>query len=383
MSKAQSDVIILGLGAMGAAAAYHLAARGMSVIGIDRYQPGHRYGSSHGRTRIIREAYFEAPEYVPLVRRAYQLWRELENDSGRSLLSIHGVLTVGTTDSETVSGVLKSSERYGVACESLNRNEIIARFPGLMPAEDHVGVFEPTGGLLDPEASIDIYLEMARKYDAGIRDGERVRSWRTIGSGVEVVTDQDTYRADRLVITAGPWTNTLLPDLHLPLECWRVFFAHYDSVKRDYFTPDAFPITLWDTPDGMYYTIPYLPGQGVKVGRHDAGEVVDPETMKRTVDVSELRRQTEIIERYMPGSTGRVLEAETCIYTMTPDHHFIIDLHPEHENVSYACGFSGHGYKFAPVIGEVIADLAEHSRTEHPIGFLSAKRFATGAAATR
>jgi sarcosine oxidase len=375
MSKPQSDVIVLGLGGMGAAVAYHLSSRGKSVIGIDRYRPGHRYGSSHGKTRIIREAYFEAPEYVPLVRRSYQLWRELENDSDESLLSIHGLLTLGRSDSELVTGVLKSSEMYGIACELLSRDEVMGRFPGAVPDEDMIGVFEPTGGLLDPEKCIDVHLGLARKHGAVIRDGERVVSWQSTGTGVEVVTDQDTYRANQLVVTAGPWTGRLLEDLHLPLECWRVFFAHYDSVKRDYYTPDTFPITLWDTPAGSYYAIPYLPGQGVKVGRHDTGDVVDPENMKQTVDVAELRRQTETIERYMPGSTGRVLEAETCIYTVTPDHHFIIDRHPVHQNVTFACGFSGHGYKFAPVIGEVMADLVERGRTEHPIGFLSADRF--------
>jgi sarcosine oxidase len=375
MSKPQADVIVLGLGGMGAAASYHLAARGKSVIGIDRYQPGHRYGSSHGKTRIIREAYFEAPEYVPLVRRAYQLWRELENDAQTSLLSIHGLLTVGNANSELVAGVLKSSEMYGIACESLDREDITRRFPGAVPAEDMIGVFEPTGGLLDPEKCIDVHLNLARANGAVIRDGERVTSWRSIPAGVEVVTDQDTYRAEQLVVAAGPWTGEILSDLNLPLECWRVFFAHYDSVKRDYFTPDVFPITLWDTTGGSYYSIPYLPGQGMKVGRHDSGEVVDPETMKRTVDVAELRHQTETIERYMPGSTGRVLEAETCIYTVTPDHHFIIDRHPEFENVTFACGFSGHGYKFASVVGEIMADMCESGRTEHPIGFLSADRF--------
>jgi sarcosine oxidase len=375
MSKPQSDVIVLGLGAMGAATAHHLASRGVSVIGIDRYQPGHRYGSSHGKTRIIREAYFEAPEYVPLVRRAYQLWRELESDADRSLLSIHGLLNVGGPDSEIIQGVLRSSDMYGVACESLSRDDIMRRFPGAVPAEDMVGVYEPTGGLLEPEACIDAHLQLARNNGATIRDGERVTGWTSSGDGVEVTTDQDVYRAGHLVVTAGPWTSRILSDLGLPLDCWRVFFAHYDSVKRDLFTPDAFPISIWDTPNGSYYAIPYLPGQGTKIGRHDTGESVDPETMKRTVDVAELRYQTETVERYMPGSTGRVLEAETCIYTVTPDHHFIIDRHPEHEQVTYACGFSGHGFKFAPVIGEVMADLVERGRTEHPVGFLAADRF--------
>jgi sarcosine oxidase len=375
MSKPHADVIVLGLGAMGAATVGHLSSRGMSVIGIDRYQPGHRYGSSHGKTRIIREAYFEAPEYVPLVRRAYQLWRELENDTGVKLLNIHGLLTVGAEDSELVNGVLKSSEMYGIACETLDRAEIVRRFPGAVPATDMRGVFEPTGGVLDPEQCIRVYLEQARAAGVTIRDGERVMSWSSTASGVEVRTDQETYRASHLVVAAGPWTSTVLPDLNLPLECWRVFYAHYDSVKRDLFTPDVFPISLWDTPQGDFYSIPYLPGQGMKVGRHDAGEVVDPETMKQTVDVAELRSQTEAIDRYMPGSTGRVLEAETCIYTVTPDHNFIIDRHPEHNNVSFACGFSGHGFKFASVIGEIMADLVEHGRSEHPIGFLSADRF--------
>jgi sarcosine oxidase len=375
MSTNRTEVIVIGLGGMGSATAWHLAARGKQVIGIDRYQPGHRFGSSHGRTRIIREAYFEAPEYVPLVRRSYQLWRELENDSGRKLMSILGLLTVGTPESEIVSGVLKSSEQYGIACESLDQNALAERYGGLAPDGDMVGVFEPTGGVLDPEACIDAHLELARKYGAVIRDGEQVQSWKATDAGVEVTTDQDTYKAERLIFTAGPWTGQLLSELELPLEPWRVFFAHYDSVMRDRFTPDVCPIVIWDTPRGSYYVVPFLPGQGMKVGRHDSGEPTNPDRMKRTVDVHELRRQTETIEKYMPGGTGRVLEAETCIYTVTPDHNFIIDTHPEHEQVSFACGFSGHGYKFASVIGEVMADLAENGRTEHPIGFLSSRRF--------
>jgi sarcosine oxidase len=376
MSKTQADVIVLGLGAMGSAAAYHLAVRGRSVIGIDRYKPGHRFGSSHGHTRIIREAYFEAPEYVPLIRQAYTLWRELEQESGRKLLSQLGVLSIGHPDSEIVAGVIRSSALYGIACESFDHQQIAERYPGFNPADEMTGVFEPTGGILAPEACIDAYLTLARNHGATIQDGEHVRSWSTSASGVEVVTEHDTYRADRLVITAGPWAIDLLRDLRLPIEPWRVFFAHYDSVKRDLFTPDVCPITIWDTrKDGSYYIVPYLPSQGLKVGRHDSGTPVHPDTMKRTVDVDELRAQTEVIERLMPGGTGRVLEAETCIYTMTPDGHFIIDTHPEHENVSFATGFSGHGYKFASVIGAVMADLAEHGRTSHPIGFLASDRF--------
>jgi sarcosine oxidase len=370
-----ADVLVLGLGAMGSAALYHLARRGHSVIGIDRYAPGHRFGSSHGHTRIIREAYFEAPEYVPLVRRAYSNWRELEAESGQHLLAILGVVSVGARDSEIVCGVLKSSELYGVPCELLEGDDLSCRFPGIDPPDGMVGVFEATGGVLDPEACIRAHLSLAASRGARVLYAEPVTFWEATATSVRVGTAKREYTADRLIVAAGAWTSTLLPDLSLPLEPWRVFYAHYDSTNRERYTPENCPISIWDTPEGDYYVVPYLDERGLKAGRHDAGQPVDPDDMNREVHDHETAELSTVLEKLMPGSTGPVLEAETCIYTMTPDQHFIIDRHPEHDQVVYACGFSGHGYKFASVFGEILADLAIHGRTTHPIGFLAADRF--------
>jgi sarcosine oxidase len=375
MQSSDCDVIVLGLGAMGSAAAWHLARRGRSVIGLDRYRPGHHFGSSHGHTRIIREAYFEAPEYVPLVRRAYQNWRALEAESGRHLLTTLGVVSVGAPDSEIVRGVLRSSELYGVPCERLERDDLVRRFPGIDPPEGMVGVYEPTGGVLDPEACIRANLELASQHGAVFRHEEQIVSWQADGNGVRVTSSHGDYRASRLVVAAGAWTGKILPDLNLPLTPLRVIFAHFDSANPRRYAPESCPISIWDTTDGAFYVVPFLSGQGLKAGRHDAGLPVDPDTMDRRVNAQEVAVLAGSIERLMPGATGEVLLAETCIYTMTPDQHFIIDRHPEHKQVIYACGFSGHGYKFASVFGEVLADLAVDARTLHPIGFLAADRF--------
>ncbi|HEV8638249.1 MAG TPA: N-methyl-L-tryptophan oxidase [Chloroflexota bacterium] len=369
------DAIVVGLGAMGSAAAYHLARRGHRVLGLDAHERGHALGSSHGRSRIIREAYYEAPEYVPLVRRAYALWRELEAEAGRALLRITGGLTVGPGESELVAGALASARRHDLPYERLTAADVNARFPGFRLTEDLVAVFEPNAGILAPEACVGAHLDLAARHGAVLRHGEGVRGWAADGGGVRVETEAASYAAERLVITAGPWASEVLGDLRLPLAVQRVVNVHFEPIDPEPFGADRCPVYLWLVPEGQYYGFPALPGQGVKFGRHDAGEVCTPRTIRRQVDPAEVEALRAVLNRYMPGAGGAVKWTLTCMYTNTPDRHFVIDRHPGQANVAIGCGFSGHGFKFASAVGEVLADLAAGREPRHSIAFLSSGRF--------
>jgi sarcosine oxidase len=369
------DVVVLGLGAMGSASAYHLARRGRRVLGLDAFPRGHTQGSSHGRSRIIREAYHESPEYVPLVQRAYALWRDLEGESGRALLRITGGVNAGDPASAEVTGVVASARRHGLPYEVLTPEETAGRFPGIRLGDGHVAVYQPTTGLLDPEACVGAHLDGAARAGADLRHAEPVRRWAPDGAGVRVETDTGTYTADRLVLTAGPWAGDLLTLVRPLLTVWRVVNVHFEPARPDLFAVERCPVIGLTVPEGHYYGVPALPGQGFKFGRHDTGEVCTPQTVRRTVDPEEVEALRTILDRYLPGAAGDVKWTLTCLYTNSPDRHFILDRHPEHPQVVYACGFSGHGFKFSSVIGEILADLAVEGRTGHPIGFLSRERF--------
>lgn len=370
------DVIVLGLGGMGSAAAAHLARRGHRVLGIEANRRLHALGSSHGDGRIIREAYFEAPEYVPLVQRAYHLWRELESEAGRDLLTITGGLNFGAPDSEFVAGSIASAVQHGLPYDLLDARQVAERFPGFRLRNDLVAVHEPHAGILKPEACVDAHLDLAAKHGAELRFETPARRWDSDGDGVRVETDAGVFRADRLVITAGPWSGAVLRDLGLPLEVWRIVNVHFESTRPEHFRLDRCPIYLFQVPEGDYYGFPYVPGQGVKIGRHDVGEVCTPETIRREIDDSEIEMLRAVLDRYLPGASGTVIKTLTCMYTNTPDRHFIIDRVAEHENVVYGCGFSGHGFKFASAIGETLAEMATEGRSRFDIGFLSAERAA-------
>jgi sarcosine oxidase len=369
------DLIVLGLGGMGSAAAYQLARRGQRVLGLDAHPRGHTLGSSHGRSRIIREAYYEAPEYVPLVRRAYALWRDLESEAGRELLAITGGLNIDRPDGELVVGALESARRHGLSHEYLTSAEVGARFPGFRLTDDLVAVYEPNAGILHADACVGTHLEQAARHGADLRHGEPARRWAVDGAGVRVETDLGTYTAARLVIAAGPWASEVLSDLGLPLAVQRVVNVHFQPSRPELFAPDRCPVFICKLPEGQYYGLPSLPGHGLKFGRHDGGQTCTPHTIRREVDSAEIESLRAVLDRYAPGASGPVNSTLTCMYTNTPDLHFVIDRHPRHDQVVYACGFSGHGFKFASVVGEVLADLAVDGVTRHPIGFLSAARF--------
>lgn len=374
------DAIVVGLGAMGSAAAYHLAARGARVLGLDAYTPPHPFGSSHGKTRIYREAYYEAPEYVPLVRRAMALWREVEEASGQALLTATGGLCFGAPDTELVSRTLTSAREHGVPHEYLDAAEVNRRFPGYRLREGQMAVYERDAGLMDPEASVVALLDLARTRGADLRYGQPVRRWDADGDGVRVETDEGTYRAGRLVVTAGPWAGSLLAGLGVPLEVWRIVHAHFQPDDEARFGLGRCPWAMWEVPEGVYASFTALPGHGVKFGRHDVGEPTTPETIRREIDPVEVETLRERLNDYMPGAGGAVMATLTCMYTMTPDHHWVIDRHPVHPQVALACGFSGHGFKAATVVGEVLADLALDGGTQHDIGLFALARFGSAVA---
>lgn len=371
------DVIVVGLGGIGSATAYHLARRGMQVLGVDMHSRGHTFGSSHGHHRIIREAYFEAPEYVPVVQRAYTLWEELEAESGQSgLLRITGGLMFGKPDSEVITGSLRSAEVHNLRAERLVPDDVADRFPGFRLDNDMVAVYEPRAGYVQPERAIAAHLDLAKRHGAELNFEEEVTSWSQSGDGIEIVTPAGRYSARRLVLTTGPWASELLADLELPLTVRRIVNAHFQPQIPERFSEDHTPIFVINGDAGTYYGFPYIQGIGVKLGRHDSGEVTTARTIRREIDAQEIGHLRDVLDRYAPGASGDVLETLTCMYTMTPDEHFIVGQHPEHDHVVIGCGFSGHGYKFASALGEALSLLTLGEQTPVDMNFLSMERFA-------
>jgi len=357
------DVAIVGLGAMGSAAAHELARRGVDVIGFDRFTPPHTLGSSHGDSRIIREAYFEHPVYVPMVQRAFELWRELERASGTALLRSTGGLMIGAPDSVLVSGALRSAQQHGLQHSVLSAHDMRARFPMLDPEPQMIGVWEPRAGVLSPEACVSAQLEQARRCGATLRFNEPVQHWQSEGGHIDIFSGHARYRARQLIVSAGAWVNSLLPDTPLPVRIERQAL-HWFAPARDAdgFGPERCPIHLWQF-DGarFFYGFPDL-GTGVKLAFHHGGEITSVDGVRREVAADEVEAVRAALRRFVPAADGPCLSSVVCLYTNAPDEHFWIDRHPAHANVWVASPCSGHGFKFAPVIGEILADLVQHKQ---------------------
>ena len=372
------DVIVAGLGGMGSAAAYQLAARGKRVLGLEKFSPAHDRGSSHGRSRIIRQAYFEDPAYVPLLLRAYELWEQLERETNQDLMTLTGGLMIGRRASELVSGSVRSAEEHGLPYELLDAGEIRARFPALSPDPETVALYEKKAGFLRPEETVRAHLDRADSLGAELRFEEPVLSWEAPPAEVRVETPEGSYDAERLVITPGAWAPQLLSDLGLPLEVERqVMYWFEPKGGLEPFLPDRFPIFIWEPDDGnWFYGFPAQEDErGVKAAFYRAGGVpTSPETIDREVHGEEIDFVRTYLARYVPGLAGRCLDARVCMYTNTPDLHFVISVHPDHPQVAIACGFSGHGYKFCSVVGEILADLVMDGTTSHPIDLFSPAR---------
>jgi sarcosine oxidase len=375
------DAIVIGLGGMGASAVFQLAARGAKVAGFDQYGPAHNRGSSHGASRIIRQAYYEHPSYVPLLLRAYELWQKLEQDSGdTNLLQITGGIYLGAPESSTVGGSLRSAVQYNLPHELLGSAEINRRFPVFQPRADEVAVWERNAGFLRPERAIQACLQEATRHGAALHFDEAVSRWEVTATGtVRVTTGRGVYESARLILTPGAWAPEVFYDLKLPFVVQRHVMAWFDPVGGiGSFMPDQFPIYLWEVnPHCIFYGFPAIDGSGdgVKIALHTGGDACTPQSIDRRIHPQDENQLREQIASRLPGLNGPLLAASTCMYTMTPDRHFVVGLHPRYPQVSIACGFSGHGFKFATVIGEILADLALEGETGHPIEFLSPQRF--------
>ena len=352
------DILIAGLGAMGSATAFHLAKRGRRVLGLDRFSPPHTNGSSHGRTRIIREAYFEHPLYVPLVQRAYELWAGLEKESGRKLWRQTGGLMIGRADGLLVSGARRSAEEHRLAHELLSAAQIRQRFPALRPSDEMMAVWEPRAGILFPEACIETHLELARRHGADLRFDDPVMRWEADGAGVRVFTTHGEYHAARLLLTAGSWISSLVPELKLPFTVERqVQFWFEVKPGATSFAPERCPIHLWEyEPRRFFYGFPDL-GDGVKIALHHEGASAQPDTLRREVGPEEVAAMRALTRRFVPEADGPLRAATVCMYTNTPDEHFWIDAHPQFPQVVIASPCSGHGFKFSSVMGEILSDL--------------------------
>jgi sarcosine oxidase len=355
------DAIVVGLGAMGSTVAFEVARRGKRVLGIDRFEPPHTMGSTHGKSRIIREAYFEDPGYVPLVARAFEKWGEIESLSGRRIFERTGGLMLGPPDGRLVSGALASAKEHRLQHEVLDARQVMARVPGLRGMADMIGVVEPRAGVLQPEVAITACLELARKFGATIATNERVVGWEQRDRGLRVTTEQRAYDCERLIIAAGAWTSALVPDLGVHL-----------SVERQvqhWFRPAApmrTPIIMCEyAPGRFWYSIPDR-GEGIKVAIHHEGSTVDPETVDRTVSAEEVAYVQALLRTYMPAADGPLIESSVCLYTNTPDERFLVGRHPAHPNVEIVSACSGHGFKFASAIGEIVAERVTSSSARQP-----------------
>lgn len=361
---------------MGSAAAFHLARRGVKVLGLDRFAPPHAVGSSHGQTRIIREAYFEHPLYVPLVQRAYELWGELEKLSGRSLLRQTGGLMIGSPDSRVVAGASHSATQHGLRFELLKAQEVRRRFPALNPTDGMVAVWEPRAGILFPEACVEAHLLLARKSGADLRPDEPVHEWNVVPGGVRVLTAGAEYRADQVLFCAGSWIKDLLPGVALPLAVERQIQFWFDpATHAGQFQPDHCPIHIWEYEPGRhFYGFPNL-GEGVKVARHHEGAAVNPNSLDRHVGSAEIEKMRRIVGRFLPDANGPLRSAVVCQYTNTPDFHFWIDRHPVHREVLIASACSGHGFKFSSAVGETLADLLLERRSRFDLSLFQNRSF--------
>ena len=370
------DVAVIGLGAMGSAALLHLARRGVRAVGIEQFAPGHDKGSSHGETRIIRLGYFEHPSYVPLLRRAYQLWRELEAECGRPLVHITGIVEIGPPDGEVVAGTLRASGEHDLPHEVLDAKAVMRRFPAFRIPDHYAGVFQPDGGFLDVEPSIAVMIALAKAAGAEVRSGEPVRAIKPIANGVTIETDRGTVEAKSTIVAAGAWVSKLLPNLLVKLNVTRQVQAWFAPQDKSAFEADRFPVFLLESRHGVHYGFPPHDGSGVKIARHHASDhPVDPDVVDRTITSNDEALIRSAVSEHIPAANGAMIAAKTCLYTNTPDHDFIIDTLTDTSNVIVASPCSGHGFKFAPVIGEILADLVTERGTRHDISRFRMARF--------
>lgn len=364
-SVLRTDVVVIGLGAMGSAALYHLARKGIAAIGVDRHAPPHTLGSTHGRSRITREAIYEHPLYVPVVRRANELWAELAAEAGELLFHRTGALMIGPPDGELVSGAKQSAELHGIPYEILEPAEVRRRFPAFAPPEDSVALLEQNAGLLLPERIIALHLRFAERRGALVLTSDVVTQCIPDRGGVAVVTQSGRkIRASKAIVAAGPWMPGFFPELELPLQVERQLLHWFRPAgRREVHMADCCPLSLWEFEPGRLFATFSDLADGVKCGVHHEGTILpDPESVDRTITPDEDATVRALLAAIQPLAAGEQVESRVCLYTNTPDLHFIIDSHPVHQQILLASPCSGHGFKFSSAIGELLADTTAGSR---------------------
>ena len=379
------DVIVIGVGSMGSATCYFLAKRGYKVLGLEQFDISHEFGSHAGQSRIIRKAYFEHPDYVPLLEKAYKNWNDLEQETGEELYFKTGLLYAGTSNNEMIKGVKQSAALYNIELEQLNNADTVKRFPQFLFPRNFEILFEPEAGFLPPERSIRLYASQAKKNGATINTNEKVIGWKKDGTNIVVKTDKNSYQCNKLIITTGAWAGKMIPAFSDKIKVTRQFVAWIKTKDDIQFALNNFPCWMVsdDEKHGCYYGFPLLDTKkfgepaGLKLAHHFPKEVTDPDKVDRQTTENDIQNLKYCLDKYLPGVFDSILSTKICLYANSPDENFIIDKLPGYEeNVSIACGFSGHGFKFSSVVGEILADLAIEGRSDLPIEFLNANRFA-------
>ncbi|PQO41284.1 N-methyl-L-tryptophan oxidase [Blastopirellula marina] len=370
------DVAVVGTGGVGSAAVAYLARAGANVIGLDRYSPPHNHGSSHGQTRVIRMAYFEHPDYVPLLRHAYREWHDLEQTTGRKLYFPTGVLQIGPEAGEVIAGTLRSAQQHQLAIQRYAFDDITREFPGVVPPEACVGILERDAGYLLVAECISAYLDQARQHGAILKNDTPIKSWTRNEDTFELQTADEVIHAKQLVICGGAWATQLLADLNVPMTILRKHLYWYANDAAAYTQASSFPVFLIETLGGIYYGFPQIDRQGVKLARHDGGEpIASAQQQSQQEDAADRASVETFTRNHLPLLSQDLVHHEACMYTVTPDQHFLVGTHPEHDGLHFVAGLSGHGFKFASALGQILCDLAMTGQTSVPIDFLSPRRF--------
>ena len=372
------DAIVVGLGGVGSAALYQLASRGLSVLGIDRHAPPHPHGSSHGQTRVFRTAYFEHPSYVPLLRRAADLWRESESRAGKTLYHETGLIEIGPSDGVVIPGLLRSASEFELPIETMSMAEAMSRFPGIRGDEAWSVVLERQAGYLEVKTCIESHLTLATQMGATIRTHTTVNDWRIDGDGVELTLGCERIRASRLVLAGGPWATSWLASHGVELSILRKHVYWYSVDAPRYRQDHGFPCYFYETPDGFFYGTPVTGDAGIKVARHSGGETVQQPEPEHQRDAKDQGQCEAFLESYLPSASGRQTHWAGCYYTVTPDEHFVVDCLPNAPQVTVVAGLSGHGFKFTSVLGELAAQTVMGDACELDLEFLRLRRFGSG-----
>jgi sarcosine oxidase len=372
------DVVVIGLGGMGSAILYRLAKEGLRVLGIERFHIAHTNGSSHGKTRIIRQACYEHPDYVPLSLRAYQLWQDLDGGEGR-LMTITGGLMIGSPDSSFVRGSIESAQSYNLSYELLTATQCRSRFPYFAIADGHAAFYERTAGIVHPELAVSRFIDLAKRFHADVILNEQVAQINTTGArGVEVRTPNHCVSAQNVVLSAGPWNRHLFPALGHAITVQRVLTQWYEPASHiDARQCQSLPVFLWDT--GRYHLYgsppPCSGGRRVKIGFDDYRSTCNPDTIVRHATRDEALSLTSLAHAHVPQLAATLQETNICMYSTTPDGHFMLGRHPRCDRLVLAGGFSGRGFKFVPVIAEIVADLIIRKSTQHSIRLFDPARY--------